>query len=173
MTAYSQIECRLFDYREDGTLNVVTFQKRFSAKSGTKIVDIRTKPYTDRAPMVWPDEVEEDINIEHQEKVIGYGAEGDQEIIGLLTNEGAYGHACRLSNNCLWVNMYLGSSTYEQHLVSPMHSKTIPEVFGSYLEGATANDKRYASYNPRTQQFGGVHTAYVSTDPFARYCSWI
>jgi len=173
MTPYWQIECRLFDYREDGTLNVVTFQKQVSAKSGTKIVDIRTKPYTDRAPMVWPYEVEEDINIEHQEKVIGYGAEGDQEIIGLLTNEGAYGSAWRLSNNCLWVDMYLGSSTYEQHLVSPMHSKTIPEVFGSYLEGATANDKRYASYNPRTQQFGGVHTAYVSTDPFARYCSWI
>ena len=43
----------------------------------------------------------------------------------------------------------------------------------SPVEGATANDKRYASYNPRTQQFGGVHTAYVSTDPFARYCSWI
>jgi len=173
MTAYSQIECRQFDYRSDGTLNVVTFQMRWSAKAGTKFIAVKTKPHADRAPMVWPDEVESDINVEHQENVIGFGAAGDQEIVGALTNEGAYGHAWRLSNNCLWVDMYLGSSTYEQHLVSPMQSKTIPEVFGSYLEGATANDKRYASYNPRTQQFGGVHTAYVSTDPFARYCSWI
>jgi len=178
MTAYSQIECRQFDYRADGTINVVTFQTRWSAKSGTKIVAVKTKPHADRAPMAWPGEVSEDLNIQWQTGVSGFGAVGDQEIYGIVSSEySAPGHAWRLSNNCLFVDTYIGtlsgSFTYEQHLVSPMQSKTIPEVFGSYLEGATANDKRYASYNPRTQQFGGVHTAYVSTDPFGRYCSWI
>lgn len=175
MTPYTDIRCKLFAYRPDGVLNLVTEEIYWTAATTYKVVGIVSKPHGTRAPMVWPSELQTDVNMNIPVVTFrGFGPAAELTLVGAASSAfGNISKSRRMANTVLYVEKWTGPSTYEQHLISPMHTKTVIEVYGSILEGATANDKRYASYNPRTQQFGGVHTAYVSTDPFARYCSWI
>ena len=181
MPSFSALFCSMFSYRPDGELNVVIQDEAYSADTTPRFTQFMGVGEAERAPMVYPYESNFHNEVGMNPTITtmrGFGPAAELTISGTSDPFGGMSNAIRLANNVLLFDQITGpglSDPVAYHFVSPMHTQSAVDLFGyEVTAGADPNAKRYVSYNPRSQQFGGVQTAYNSLDTqFAGYCSWI
>ena len=130
MTPYTDIRCKQFAYRPDGVLNLVTEEIYWTAATTYKVVGIVSKPHGTRAPMVWPSELQTDVEHEFAGRDLSRVRTCRRIDAGRLGVVGIRQHQQIAQNGEYRAvrRKWTGPSAHEQHLISPMHTKSIIEV---------------------------------------------
>ena len=176
MTPFTDIECRMITYLTNGNLRLILEEHKYEAASGTKLVNVVDWPLhspSPRAPMTWPSEVETDINMKRVAVTLtGLGDAGDETISGGVSIGGLQSLSWRMANNLLYFLSVDdgGSETGTDYLVTPLAAVARTDIFPTSVVGS---ETRYASYNPRLDQIGGVEEAFVSGESFTKFISWV